>query len=244
MDLEDMSGVPGSQLVVVRVAISKADAICPWQTGIFRIRENNSVTDIAAAFRGGGDWRMDEATAPDDFTYRRRVATDTCRVDIDVSEQQKRNGEWTPLFSSRRPNAISGGRADKTDDRPAMSLAEHEAYGRNDRAKLHAGNLRQGVGGTFKHVVGFEGIQDCFDAVGTFLIDQEGVTLLFTTGLGGELNRFFIERVDVDADHSTLYLSRGSCRVGFTISASTLQEGSWVPLPIAPPRLRRDTERN
>jgi len=77
-------------------------------------------------------------------------------------------------------------------------------------------------------------LQDCFEAVGTYLIDQGGVTLLFPTDLGGELNRFFIERVDVDAWHSTLYLSRGSCRVGFTVSASTLREGSWVPLPIAP----------
>jgi hypothetical protein len=77
-------------------------------------------------------------------------------------------------------------------------------------------------------------MQGCFEAVGTYQIDQGGVTLLFTPGLGGEFNRFFIERVDVDADHSTLYLSRGSCRVGFAISASISREGSWVPLPIAP----------
>jgi hypothetical protein len=60
------------------------------------------------------------------------------------------------------------------------------------------------------------------------------VTLWFPAGLERELNRFIIERVDVDADHSTLYLSRGSCRVGFTVGASTLREGSWAPLPIAP----------
>jgi hypothetical protein len=77
-------------------------------------------------------------------------------------------------------------------------------------------------------------VQDCFEAVGIYLIDQDGVTLLFPTDLGGELNRFFLERVDVDAWHSTLYLSRGACRVGFTVSASTLREGSWAPLPIRP----------
>jgi hypothetical protein len=77
--------------------------------------------------------------------------------------------------------------------------------------------------------------QGCFEAVGTYLIDQGGVTLLFPTDLGRELNRFFIERVDVDADHSTLYLSRGACRVGFTVSASVLRDGGWIPLPIAPP---------
>jgi hypothetical protein len=236
MDLEDMSGVPGSQLAVFRVAISKTDAICPQQIGTFRIRANDSVTDIVTVLPGGRDWRMDETTGPDDFTERRRVSTDSCRIDIDISEQQQRNGEWVPLLlpSASRPNATSGGLTRKIDDSPALSPAELEAHGRNDRARLHAGSLRQGVGGTFKSVVGFEGMQDCFEAVGTYLIDQGGVTLLFPTGLGGELNRFAIERVDVDADHSTLYLSRGSCRVGFTISASILREGSWVPLAIAP----------
>jgi hypothetical protein len=70
--------------------------------------------------------------------------------------------------------------------------------------------------------------------VGTYLIDQSGVVLLFPTGLGGQLNRFVAERVDVDPEHGTLYLSRGSCRVGFTISASISREGAWVALPIAP----------
>ena len=66
------------------------------------------------------------------------------------------------------------------------------------------------------------------------MIDRSGVTLLFPIGLGGELNRFFIERVNVDPDHSTLFLSRGACRVAFTVSASISREGSWVPLAIAP----------
>jgi hypothetical protein len=175
---------------------------------------------------------MDETAGSDDFIYRRRVATDSCRIDIDISEQQQRNGEWVPLLLPS--DAALDDLTRKIDDSPALSPAEHEAYGRNDRAKLHAGSLLQGVGGTFKRVVGFEGMQDCFDAVGTYLIDQGGVTLLFPTGLGGELNRFAIERVDVDADHSTLYLSRGSCRVAFTIGGSISREGSWVPLPIAP----------
>jgi hypothetical protein len=107
MDIEDMSSVYGTQLAVFRVVISKTDAICPQQTGIFRIRPNGGVTEILAALRGKGDWRMDETAAPDDFTYRRRVATDTCRLDIDMSEQQQRNGEWMPLLSASRPNAIS-----------------------------------------------------------------------------------------------------------------------------------------
>ncbi len=235
MDLEDMSGVRAPRLAVFRVAISKTDAICPRQIGTFQIRPYGSVTDIVAFLPGGRDWKMEQLVI-DDFTHRRQVETDSCRIDIDISEQQQRDGEWVPLLlpAADRPNAASDDRADKIDDSPPLLPAEREAYDRDSRARAHAGSLRQGVTGTLRNVMRFEGMQGCFEAVGTYQIDQGGVTLLFTPGLGGEFNRFFIERVEVDADHSTLYLSRGSCRVAFTIGASILREGSWVPLPIAP----------
>ena len=242
MDLDDLSSVYGTQLAVFRIMISKTDAICPQQIGLFRIAPNGLVTDIEALLRlvpelprSEGKIGMDlsPVPAPDDFTYRRRLAMESCRIDLDISEQRKQDGEWIPLLSLQRPNAPS---SRKSDDPPALSSAQHEAYDRHMRARAHAGNLLQGRGWTIKSVAGFEGAKDCFDAVATYRIDQLGLTLLFPAGLEGELNRFFIERVDSDADHSTLYLSRGSCRVGFTISASILRDGVWTPLPIAPPR--------
>jgi hypothetical protein len=247
MDLNEKSRLPGTQLAVFRVMFSETEAICPRQTGIFRIASDGTVTDIMAILRGfSRDWRMDPTAAPDDFTYRRRVALDSCRIDIDIGEQQRSNGEWMPLVYpfARGLEAILES-ARKTDGSFPFSPAEIEALNRDFEAGAHAGNLGQGVTATFKDNLGFEGATNCFDAVGTYLIDQSGVVLMFPIGLGGQLNRFFIERVDVDADHSTLYLSRGSCRVGFTVSASILREGSWVPLPISSiSRPRRDTERN
>ncbi len=250
MDLDDLSSVYGAQLAAFRVMISRTDAICPQQTGLFRIAPDGLVTDIEAMLwlvpelpRGDGkivkDMDLSPVPAPDDFTYRRRLATESCRIDVDISEQQKRDGEWRPLLSLQRPNAPS---SRKNDDRPAMSPAELGVYDRHMRARAHAGNLLQGWTATFKSVVGFEGAKDCFDAVATYRIDQLGVTLLFPAGLEGKINRFFIERVDSDADHSTLYLSRGSCRVGFTVSASVLRDGVWIPLPIAAPRPRVQTQ--
>jgi hypothetical protein len=234
MDLEDMTGGIGTQLAVFRVMLSSTDATCPRQTGIFRITSHGRVMDILAILRGLPDYRMDETAAPDNFTYRRRVTADFCRIDIDMSEQQKKNGEWIPLLSLDEPNAPAEDLTRKTDDLPTTTPAELEAYDRNNNARAHAGKLRQGVTATIKSGLWRGGRQDCFEAIGTYLIDKSGMTLLFPTDLDGELNRFFIERVDVDADHSTLYLSRGSCRVGLTVSASILQEGSWIPLPIAP----------
>jgi hypothetical protein len=118
MDLEDFSSVYGTQLAVFRVAISKTDAICPQQTGIFRIRPNGGVTEILPVLRGVPDWRMDQTDPPDDFTYRRRVATGSCRIDIDMSELQKQNGEWMPLLSASRPSAVSDDLGRKTNVPP------------------------------------------------------------------------------------------------------------------------------
>jgi hypothetical protein len=239
MDLNDLTSVFGTRLAVFRVMFSTTDAICPQQTGLFRIRPIGNVTDIVAIMKGNGPgYHMDPTAGPDDFTFRRRLEAESCRIDIDISEQQQRNGEWVPLVYAfaRGPQAILNKitRIRKEDEPLPLSPAERETLDRDRAASAHAGSLRQGTNGTIKSYVGFEGAKDCFDAIGIFQIDRSGVTLLFPAGLEGELNRFFIERVDVDADHSALYLSRDSCRVGFTISAATLREGSWVPLPIDP----------
>jgi len=187
MDLDDLGTVYGAQLAVFRVMISKTDAICPQQTGLFRIAPNGLVTDVEAIMRlvpelprsdgkivKGMD--LSPVPAPDDFTYRRRLAMESCRIDIDISEQQKQDGEWIPLLSLQRPNAPS---SRKNDDPPVVSSTGLEAFHRHMRAREHAGNLLQGWTGTFKSVVGFEGAKDCFDAIATYRIDQLGVTLLF-----------------------------------------------------------------
>jgi hypothetical protein len=230
MELDDMSA-GGPRMAIARVAISKTDATCPHQTGMIRIGTFWGVKDTVIALPGPGDWAIEsDAPDPDDFSFRRRLATASCRIDIDVSKQQQRNGDWIPLSkqSPEPPNVDS-----KVKDRGAMPSAEN-VFDRYERARRTAGGLRQGVIGIFANNLWKGDVQDCFEAVGVYLIDQSGVTLLFPTALGEELNRFFLERVDVDADHSTLYLSRDSCRVGFTISASVLREGAWVPLPITP----------
>lgn len=241
MDLNDLTSALGARLAVFRVMFSATDANCPQQTGLFGIRPDGVVTDIVAIMRNTGPgYRWEPTAASDDFTFRRRLEAESCRIDIDIGEQQQRNGEWVQLTAplARGPDAIlnESARPRKEDPPAALPPSEREALDRDFEASANAGNLRQGLTATTKSWVGFEGSKDCFNAIGIFQIDRSGVTLLFPAGLEGELNRFFIERVDVDADHSTLYLSRGSCRVGFTISASILRDGVWTPLPIAPPR--------
>jgi hypothetical protein len=244
MDLEDVNGAPGPHHAVARVAISKTDAVCPQQIGVIRIGNRWGVRDTVVALPGGPGWTIESSAADaDDFSFRRRLATDSCRIDIDVSEQRRRNGEWVPLSkqSSEQPN---DNRMPKINDDTTTALAKR-AFNPYDRARADAGGLQQGLLGILPSGLWKGEIQDCFEAVGTYLIDRGGVTLLFPTDLGEELNRFSMERVDVDADHSTLYLSRGACRVGFTISAATWREGLWVPQPIEPlGQSKQGTEKN
>ena len=80
MDLEDMSGGFGTQLAVFRVMLSRTEAICPQQIGIFRIASHGGVMDILAIIQGSvPDYRIDPTATPDDFTVRRRIETDSCR---------------------------------------------------------------------------------------------------------------------------------------------------------------------
>ena len=115
-----------------------------------------------------------------------------------------------------------------------MPPAEHDAYDRNDLGQGACWQLASvDDRNDHKRLMGwwtarlFRG--------GWHLSDRpERRNVAVSNRPGRRLKRFFIERVDVDADDSTLYLSRGPCRVGFTIGASILRDGAWVPLPIAP----------
>ncbi len=114
MDLNDLSSVLGTRLAIFRVMFSTTDAICPQQTGLFQIHPDGAVTDIVAVMRNTGPgYHMDPTPASDDFTFRRRLEAESCRIDIDISEQQQKNGEWVPLIAplARGPAAILKERA-------------------------------------------------------------------------------------------------------------------------------------
>ena len=73
---------------------------------------------------------------------------------------------------------------------------------------------------------------NCLDAIGTYRLGPNGVTFSFIPGLPGEVNRFVIERADVDAYHARLHFMRGDCRLPMMISASTWYHYDWVPRPL------------
>ena len=218
MDLDEMDTQYGVRLAVFRVMFSATDVICPQQTGLFRIRPDGALEDISTVMRTPGvTYNQGPTAASDNFTYRRRLEGESCRIDVDIGEQQKSNGEWVRLVypfakgmeAVREHSRLHAAENEKQlrPPPPPMSPAELERMNRNVEAQAHGGNLLQGFTATVKTVEWFEGAKDCFDAVATFQIDRNAVTLLFPVGLQGEVNRFFIERVDDGANHSTWFLS-------------------------------------
>jgi hypothetical protein len=166
---------------------------------------------------------------------------DTCRVDIDIAEQVRPNDVWMSVLlpRTRRPSLSAEERSEaerqyRDSYRDSVPLAEWGRYVDARNARTTMGTLRQGIFAEISEGLPFDGAQPCFDAIGDYLIDQRGVEFHFVTSLPGDLNRFVMERVDIDDDHSRLNLTHGDCRLELTISSSILAKNEWVPRSIAP----------
>jgi len=99
--------------------------------------------------------------------------------------------------------------------------------------------------GTMQMGFGFEGAPpNCFQAVGEFDLTSKGLALSFLTNLPGDLNRFVIERSDVDQYHARLYLVRDECRFELSVSKSVRRGDQWAAVPLAatPPPLGQRRE--
>ena len=176
-------------------------------------------------------------TALDDQTYRHRVTADSCRVDVDIAEEVRHNGAWASLAlpPAHRPSLSAQQRGEAAqrylDSHPdPVPLAQFGRY-------LDAGKATKIMGAglaSMRQSLGFEGAPACFDALGDYLIDQRGVAFWFVTDLPGELNRFVLERADIDDVHSRLHLTKDDCRFVFTISAAVLAGDEWVARSVAP----------
>jgi hypothetical protein len=241
-DLDLLAAMPSSRLVVVRVVFTPTAAICPQRLGTLRFRADGSINELTAFgfLSSPHDWQA-ATTALDDETYRSRVATDSCRVDLDIGEQVRLDNVWTPVLlpRQRRPSLTQEERRKATQEYAnshpdPVPLAQFGSYIDAGNARGTLGSLRQGGVGAMAEGLPFDGAQRCFEAVGDYLVDQRGLALQFVANLPGGLNRFAIERVDIDDEHSRLYLTRGDCRFALTIGASVRAGDQWVSRSIAP----------
>jgi hypothetical protein len=196
----------------------------------------------------------------DDETYQYRVALPGCRTDIAIRQQVFREGAWTTLLVRRelRPSVPEEERRELERQRLALperrsvenslldallgrELSDREAARQAAVAASQRKSLHEVP--TFRQAFFFDEIPPtCFDASGYYRVERTGVVLSFpappdiriTPPPPGGVNRFLIERVNLDENRSRLNFTRGDCRWEITIGQSVLRSGVWVPVPIAP----------
>jgi hypothetical protein len=235
-------------LVSVRATFEESTAACPEHNTLLTISNGSLAQHRPSPQQGPTGWRI-EHTAIDDETYRNQYGTKECRFDLFVRMQALRDGSWASLLVPRasRPSLSLAERKNALDESMAGARQGSESLSPEEsRERLKRLRERQTTGwsmgriGTFRMGFGFEGApSNCFQAIGQIDLSSTGLTLSFPTNLPGDLNRFVIERADVDPYHARFYLMRDDCRFELSISKSVLHGSLWAAVPLAaipPPR--------
>lgn len=258
---EDVSGridldvaAPLAPVVSVGVDFTTTNVVCPEDVGILRIsaagiRQHRPLRLVRPAspgptttiFKFAGGW-----TRPiDDETYLLRITLPDCRFDIAIRQQILRDGAWISLLVPERLRPSFSAEERKELQRQFMERAKVLAKSRSPEASARfkvareairsLGALAQGSGGLASIGAAFEEAPPtCFEAVADYLIDQHGIAFIFATGLPGGINRFVIERTDIDDDRSQFHFTHGDCRFELTIAKAVRHDGRWLAVPVAP----------
>jgi hypothetical protein len=259
IDLAVVSDSPFRRFVVVDVPFAQDDSRCPEDRGTLLISEGMLalMRPIPQEPRPTSGWSA-TIQPTDDETQQYRIQTSACNMYISVRQLIRHEGSWEPLLVPRQqpPSLSLDERRElqrqftenlRTPKEPTPSRRERidrfEAASKEIRAW---GNGSSAFAGSVHSPFAFDdGPQTCFEALGDYHIQRSGIRFSFVTGLPGDLNRFVIERTDLDAIRRRLYFTRGDCRFELTISRSVSRDGQWLSVPLAPipPRLQPRLQR-
>jgi hypothetical protein len=191
----------------------------------------------------------------DDETYRYRATSWDCRMDITIRQQVVRDGAWISLRvpKMKRPSLPWRERAElqqQSANRLRQQLSESSRANPapiGKEASDPATRLRRLLFGNTTGTLGFSTIygpnydfdeppQSCVEALGDFRIEPNAFVLSFLRPLPGDLNKFVLERTDLDETRGRLHLTRGDCRWELTVSQSLRpqRDTRWIALPLAP----------
>jgi hypothetical protein len=229
-------GTPFSMFAFGRITFVEGGSGCPEERGTLRISGGTP-----ALMWGPSNKHRGLVRRVDDKTSRYHVETRACWLDVAVRKEVLRDGSWTSvLVAGTQPPIVpleerrEVPRQGNTPQQPLPALE-----GLLDRLGAGAGEQRPiadpNVGGyAFRWPFDFaDDPPMCFEALGDYEIGPTGVLFSFVTALPGDLNRFVIERTDLDTNHGRLYFTRGDCRFEFTVSQSVLRNGEWISVPLA-----------
>jgi hypothetical protein len=245
LDLDVVARALFPRIVHARVAFTASDAVCPEDYGTVQISGGRWIHHrlIPPPPRPpASNWRGTHS-AIDDETFLYQIESQTCRTGMTVRQQVRRDGEWRSLSVPRDwlPNLSLEERRELTLQRLERASREPVTQAMIDRwnaareAIRSSGSLHS-QDRMFSWGYPFENVQPCFEGIGEYRFEQTGVVFSFFLNLPAELNRFLIERTDLDDNRSQLRFSRDDCRFEFTIRQSILRDGQWVALPLAPIR--------
>jgi hypothetical protein len=246
VDLNGIAALSPSPLVAVHLAFTDTDAACPEEHGTLQL-SGGEMRLHRVVISGQSPPGLRRGHKPiDNETYEYWIATKDCWVDIAVRLQIRRDDAWTSLLVpvSSRPEMSPGERREAM--RQLMERNRDRATSQDVLARLReaantqrsaSGLLGDGNGTTSAAFFFDDAPKTCLEAVGAYQVSRDGVTFSFLAHLPGDVNRFAIERADVDSYRSRLYFTRGDCRYQITVGASTWYHYDWAPrrLVLIPP---------
>jgi hypothetical protein len=241
LDLSEMRSMPGSyaspygQIVV---GFRPTDVQCPEEHGALEIKSGILSLHRLAGPRGFSLSELFRVQKPvDDNTWLYQVTSAECRLILTIRLQLKSDDDvWRPaiLPALSRPSV--------TPEEKAAMLRDALARARK-RAKVAPRPpppiIRRSLGsdGSTSIAFGFDEIEPdkpqrkCFHAIGTYDLNPRHVSFTFFGELG-ELNRFTVERSDIDRYETRLNFIGGECRLQVTVGGLTWYHFDWAPLEI------------
>jgi hypothetical protein len=232
IDLDTKSWLFAPAIVTARVSFVESDGICTERRGALRIASGilYEVTSAPLVSTLPTDTLIVRApladtwsvTQIDNETYGFRITMSDCQMGIGIRQLVRHEGTWTPLLV------------------PGDGRSEAERLRAHDQsrpptvvAKESIGSMRQSTTLSLSFVFK-NSPETCFEAVGDYRIERTGITFAFLVPLPGDLNRFVIERTDLNEYHSRLSFTRDDCRWELTLGQSVRRNGQWLALPLAP----------
>jgi hypothetical protein len=190
----------------------------------------------------------------DDATYRLQITVRDCRVDIDIRQQVRVDGEWKTLLvmEERRPSLSEEARKEAvrrrlpdfhklTDTKKENQSEANSGTGTKQltlaelNAMLRGKGPRRWAASTLGNGFPFDDApKSCMDVFGEYQISKSRFAMAFFAPLPGELNKFVLEGSDLDPSHGRISLTKDDCRFEFTVSQSVMRDGQWIALPLRP----------
>jgi len=231
------------------IGFDRVDVVCPEEHGTIEIRGRQIfLTRLLSGGRailstqpGKGATSLRHGVPFDDQTYRYQIGDDQCELTLGVRLQVHVDEGWMlvglPYWS--RPSVPK-------EERAALLKGMVELrQQRRENGKMEApqrflapqmlGDVRAAQDAFFFEEPSSSIPAECFPAVGTYEIGRDGAFFTFLRGLPGGLNRFAIERNDVNSYEGRVYFGQDGCRFQITVSGSRKSGPEWVPLLIENP---------